>query len=262
MKLTRIKLLAVATSLALPALASAQQNFYYTGPKTNNVDVFGHGVGAYGMSTSPTLTNPFNVFCIDYDHTAPNKSTVANPMAFSAYSLTFKDATINSSTNFNALVKVLGTPALLSGTGYAATTASQYLTDLKAAAYLSTLFTSGNVGEWDNIHGAIWSIFSPNSALSTANYGANFISTYRNNAFTFVNNVATPANYFDDFHVIIDARAYNTYGNTYSQAFITSDPSVGPTSVVPEPSTYALFAAGLIGIAFARRRRNKKVVVA
>lgn len=37
----------------------------------------------------------------------------------------------------------------------------------------------------------------------------------------------------------------------------TFGPDVYPQSVVPEPSTYALFTTGLAGLVFARRRRNR-----
>lgn len=265
MKLTQIKLLAVAASIALPSLASAQSTVteYWAGTPKTVASADGHRVGPYSASATANLANPFDIFCVDFDNSAP-----AAGGSWTSYNATFAQAVNNTTivaggnTNFYALNRILGPKIYQSSTGsYVNGTsgvAGDYMHDLRAAAYLSSLFTTQNKtdGYWDDIHGAIWSLFSQN--FSGAQYG-NW-QTYRTQAFNYIDKPEN-STFGDGYHVLIDANAYNSnYSFALTQVFIT-EPGVGPQSVVPEPSTYALFAAGLVGIAFARRRRNKKGVV-
>jgi len=58
-------------------------------------------------------------------------------------------------------------------------------------------------------------------------------------------------------NVLIGARGDNTAGSKVGQAHLFTMASAGSGSQVPEPATLPLVAAGLVGLAVLRRRRNR-----
>ncbi|MEP6780062.1 MAG: PEP-CTERM sorting domain-containing protein [Gemmatimonadaceae bacterium] len=239
MRLNRLSTFALAAALALPSFAKAQTPFYFVGNSTTTLPN-GVPVGPYQASLSAAKTNPFDIFCIDYDNHAQN--------SWSAYVLTLDQAV--TAPNFAALTRALGVPAYnRTLDNYSAVSSTEFLRDLRATAYLSNLFGSSSTSAWTGIHGAIWSIFSQSPDFQVSDY-----MSKRNDAFTYAD--ANPGS-FGDVRLLLDANAYNAnYQGPLSQVFLANIGEVKPFSVVPEPSTYALFAAGLIAIGFARRRRT------
>src|SRR4051812_34886638 len=70
MKLSRLASLALVATLALPALAQAQTDYWYAGVKDGSNNFNGIGVGPYQVSLNAGLTAKFDVFCLDFDNSA------------------------------------------------------------------------------------------------------------------------------------------------------------------------------------------------
>lgn len=234
MKLARFSKLATAAVLFLPAMASAQEVLHFGGPKSNNGDKVGTAAtGAYLASRAPFTSN-FDIYCLDFDNTAKS--------VWTSRTVSFADAV---GINLVQAQRQLGTEK------------SWGIQQLRAAAFLTTQFAlnpavaGSNNDMWDTIHGAIWSMFSNNSAV---NQGS--MLTMASNA------VATAGNdaQWDDYALLIDNQAFSQNYNRYTvlnQAFITLDPNT-TTTVTPEPSTYVMMGAGLFAVGFVRRRRQQK----
>lgn len=233
MKRSAYASLAFAASLLVSSVGAAQTTFHFEGVKNNSVNLAGFGIGAYRASVAPfDNASKFDVYCIDFDNRAQS--------VWTARVLTFAQATSNP-TNLAALNRVLGSNPAWS------------LQNLQAAAYLTTQFTETNrvAGKWDDIHGAIWSMFSTSNTPKVGQY-----VTYRNDAMSFA---STHANDFGDYRILVDENAFNeNYRGTYNQTFITADGGTNINVVTPEPGTWALMTAGLMFVGVAGRRRVKK----
>lgn len=221
MKLARLSTLALAVSLALPAAASAQEFLQFGGAKYSGGDKVGSAeTGAYTAKRAPFITS-FDIYCIDYDNHAMG--------SFTARAITFQQAV--------GMYAVEAQRQLGTGWGVA---------ELRTAAYLSTQFNLGNKSQWDDIHGAIWSMFSTKPELAMYSAGA-----------TAAKAVAGTDAQWDSYVLLLDNNAFNSrYTGVLNQGFITNDPGTTTTVITPEPSTWALMGVGLFAVGFARRRRN------
>jgi len=216
-------------------LAAQAQTLQFDGVKTAGGDLVGSAAtGAYrAHRILPTVGSVFDIYCLDYDHTAQS--------TWPATFLTFAQAT-GGGANGAAANRQLGIEKVWG------------IAELRAAAYLTTQFGAVGGGpaddNWDDVHGAIWSMFSANANVNQAS-----MLTMASNAVTLAG-----GNSAYDFTLIIDSRAYNSdfAASGLNQAFISDDGRVGGFGVVPEPSTYALMGMGLFAIGFARRRRRRR----
>ncbi|MEP6778967.1 MAG: PEP-CTERM sorting domain-containing protein [Gemmatimonadaceae bacterium] len=231
MKLSRFTSLVLAAALTLPVVAQAQiVPMHFDGVKTAGGDaVGGAATGAYRAHITPA-GSPFDIFCVDYDHFAQTDWT--------AHYVSFSEATGIYSAAAN---RQLGTDKAWG------------IQQLRAAAYLTTQFGAVGPGtaddNWDDVHGAIWSMFSNNAAPNAfTGLVANAIAVAGNNTY-----------WDDNFSLILDQNAFNSDipASQLNQAFITLDGGNHGNTVTPEPGTYALMGAGLMAVGFVRRRRAK-----
>lgn len=227
MKISRFASIAAAVLLALPVGASAQTAFHFDGIKNKTVNLAGWGIGPY-QASSAAYPSPFDIYCIDFDNHAQTNWT--------GRVLTFAQAV--NPLNLAGVTKALGSSPAWG------------ITELRAAAYLSTQFTTANLTgqKWDDIHSAIWSMFS--SVTPSATYA----STYKSDALVYA---AAHQSDFDDYVIIVDERAFTDYKGALSQTFITNDDDVTIRTVTPEPSAWAMMAIGMLGLGVAQRRRRR-----
>jgi len=232
MNLSRLTRVALVAALALPAAAQAQvEALKFEGVKfPGGSTVGGAQTGPYMASRFPfsTAATTFDLYCIDIDHNA--KAT------WTAHYITFADA-VTGGTYVTQAQRHLGTEKAWG------------LADLRAAAYLSTQFAITPQAGWNNIHGAIWSMFSNNT--SAAAYAATA---------TAAKGVAGLDASWDQYVLVLDENAfaanYNPQTANLNQAFIALDGNTTIRVVTPEPSTYVLMGMGLLAVGFVSRRRR------
>lgn len=237
MKLSRFSSVALAAAMLLPAASQAQATLQFDGVKTAGGDLVGSAAtGAYrAHQIAPTVGTVFDIYCLDFDHTAQS--------VWNVRSITFADAVGIHSVAAN---RQLGTEKVWD------------IRHLRVAAYLSTQFTAAGLGgmvgpgaaddNWDGVHGAIWSMFSTNAAPNAHSaLATGLLAT-----------IGMQTSWDAGYRMIVDERAWDSRidASLLSQGFITEDGNVRGLAVVPEPSTYALLGAGLLAIGFARRRRR------
>jgi len=230
----KLSTLAFTAALLLPTLASAQEVLHFEGVKTAGGDkVGGAPTGAYQASRGPSFISKFDIYCLDYDHTAKS--------VWTAHSVTFAEAV---GINLVQAQRQLGTEK------------NWDIQHLRAAAWLSTQFALNPVGPgssddaWDTIHGAIWSMFSSNANVNQAS-----MLTMASSAVSAHGSDAT----LDSYVLMLDEQTFSaSYSTTMNlnQAFITYDPST-TIKTVPEPATYVMMGAGLFAVGFVRRRQRK-----
>lgn len=231
MKLARLTSLALAAALVIPAAAQAQYTefLHFGGVKTPGGDAVGGAeTGPYVALRTPFATpaNAFDIYCLDIDHTAQSQWTTRY--------LTFQEAT--------GVYNLQATRQLGSEKSWG-------IAELRAAAYLTTQFSSKPLNQWDEVHGSIWSMFSNNGAAASHNsLVASALSTAGGDAA------------WDSYLLMVDnkvfAADYDTKAYTINQGFLVDD-SENTIRVVPEPSTYMLMGVGLFAVGFvSRRRRN------
>lgn len=230
MKLARLSSLALAAAFALPVAAQAQTELlHFGGVKTPGGDQVGSAqTGPYvGLHAPFTPGTPFDIYCLDIDHTAQNVWTTRY--------LTFEEAT----TGMYSLQaqRQLGTEK------------SWGIAELRASAYLSTQFGVMPQSQWDEVHGSIWSMFSNNAAAASH-------SSLAAGALT----IAGGNSQWDSYLLMVDNKVfadnYNAETADINQGFIVDDSDNTIRVITPEPGTYVLMGMGLFAVGFVRRRRN------
>lgn len=252
MRFSRFIPAAFAVMATLPAVVSAQTSITnldvkFTSGNTVTIGSPFNGtlrpIGPYQAQLNVPGAQPFDVYCIDYDN-----SFGRNTM-YSARILTFSDAvssimTYNGVDNFTALQRVLGTVSTINPQPG---NSADYALRLKYEAALASQFGAAPATNWDEIHYAMWSFFNTN-AIALPSAGQAGAQTQVDLASDAINNGFTD----NGWAIILDERAWdNSYTGGYHQALISN------SSVVPEPGTYMLVGAGLIGVFGMARRRNR-----
>ncbi|MBC8087517.1 MAG: PEP-CTERM sorting domain-containing protein [Phycisphaerae bacterium] len=196
------------------------------------------------MNYTASPADVFDIYCIDVDQTIGST-------AYNARVLSFADA-VNSSLsyngidNFTALKRVLGT---VGGTGAIANTSAECLSRLAYTSAVTLQFGAVPTTAWDEIHIALWGAFSPSTTYAADGIGGSVAGSATLGAAT---SMASGYDY-SNWRIILDESAWDAQAHgSYRQGVITE-----VTSVVPEPSTYALLGAGLLAVGFAARRRNR-----
>lgn len=226
MKLARLFApLALAAAVAMPTASHAQVTYQlqfngFVDPSAQLTT--GDVVGPYLLEGLNPVMSEFQAFCID----------LANPIRdnpWRARALTFADAV--SAANIDALNYALGTVPAWD------------INSLKASADLSNMFGMSNaMGNWDEIHHAIWSLFQSPVGAPSDLAAANMLRT---------DALANVSGSYAGWVVLVDERAfdanYRANGGLINQTFIAT---------VPEPSTYALMGVGLLAVGFVSRRRR------
>jgi len=231
-------LLAVASAavLTLPLTASAQLELTRNVRNTNvTVNTGSVAVTAYYaegfVEPAGALKMQFNmfskplqqIFCVDFNN---------------AYW---------DGANYNANVTLLSSSAadigLLTRQGQALGGGNAFAKYLQMA-WLADNFGSAPKAEWAGIQGAIWNIGSgkPSSALNT-----NVLAWLNKVSAADLSTVSR-----NGWAIVTDVNVARGKGGV--QEFLVR--TTGPAAVVPEPSTYALMATGLIGLAMLSRRRR------
>lgn len=231
MNISRLTSIALVAALALPAAAQAQvEALKFEGVKfPGGSTVGGAHTGPYMASRFPfsTAATTFDIYCIDMDHNAK--------ASWTAHYVSFADA-------------VAGGAFVTQAQRHLGTEKAWGLSDLRAAAYLSTQFAITPQAGWNNIHGAIWSMFSNNSSAAA------FAGTA-----TTAKGIAGGNSAWDQYVLVLDEAAfaanYDPRTANLNQAFVALD---GNTTirVVPEPGTYVLMGMGLLAVGFVSRRRR------
>jgi hypothetical protein len=262
MRFSRFIPVAFAAMAALPAVSNAQVSVKYIDTKFtsgNTVkigDPFVDGtadVGPYLAQYTSPASSPFDVYCIDWDNTFTIGGT------FNARVLSFNDAvstslSFNGVSNYAALKRILGQNATYAVGGNIIDNPSEYLARLATASKLASGFGAAPATDWDERHFAIWGLFNTNAIFLPDFDGTNDPTTMVFDAFAAA---SAPGYNYSNWRIIMDARAWDTrYTGTFEQGTITE-----VQSVVPEPGTYMLVGAGLIGMFGAVRRRNRAATI-
>jgi len=224
-----------AASLAVPAALSAQAPVLgtvdFNGDVSGNGTVGGYAVSPYkgtltgfnaqfGVGGSTPLSNAI-IWCVDFQNWA-------NSSADSYFSTAF-------TSNTGGLV----------GNGDFSKTRRNSQADYMKAAWLIEQYNPAapvGVGQFnaENIQGSIWNMFG-----GTFNGSGDFYTL------TVPTSITLTRNWF----VLSDD---NVNGEASSQEYLTyTEASPNITSVVPEPSTYALMGVGLLALGVVSRRRKQ-----
>lgn len=258
MRFSRFIPVAFAAMAAMPAVASAQftvQNLqekflvgnttYIGDPSQGNYTP----VGPYQAQFTTLGATPFDVYCIDWDNSFQIGSTYA------ARILTFDEAvsttlTYNGIDNFTALKRILGSSSLAVPQPNPADPSS-YLQRLLVESALASHFGPTPTTDWDEIHFAMWGLFNTN----TLPLPSDGLVGAQNQLTAGVIEGLAPGYDYSKWRLILDESAWDAQdAGTYHQALIND-------TVVPEPGTYMLVGAGLIGLFGFKRRRSRAATI-